>query len=40
MLLDSYTEDELLASPVAEYLGIENIGDSGGKFMLPPEWLE
>lgn len=40
MLLDSYTEDELLESPVSEYLGIENIGDKGGKFMLPPEWLE
>lgn len=40
MLLDSYTEDELLDSPVSGYLGIENIGDGGGKFMLPPEWLE
>lgn len=40
MLLDSYTEDELLDNPVSEYLGIENIGDGGGKFMLPPEWLE
>ena len=40
MLLDSYTEDEFLASPVTEYLGIENIGDGGGKFMLPSEWLE
>ena len=40
MLLDSLTEDELLASPVSGYLGIENIGDGGGNFMLPPEWLE
>lgn len=40
MLLDSHTEDELLDSPVSEYLGIENIGDGGGRFMLPPEWLE
>ena len=40
MLLDSHTEDELLASTVSEYLGIENIGDGGGKFMLPPDWLE
>ncbi len=39
MLLDSHTEDELLDSLVSEYLGIENIGDGGGKFMLPPEWL-
>ena len=40
MLLDSLTEDELMDSPVSGYLGIENIGDGGGKFMLPPEWLE
>lgn len=38
--LDLFTEEELLASPVSEYMGIENIGDKGRKFMLPSEWLE
>lgn len=38
--LDFFTEEELLASPVSEYMGIENIGDKGRKFVLPLEWLE
>ncbi len=36
MYLDFFTEEELLASPVSEYLGIENIGDKSRKFVLPP----
>ncbi len=38
--LDFFTEEELLASPVSEYMGIQNIGDRSRKFVLPPEWLE
>lgn len=40
LLLDSITEDELLASPVLERLGIGNIGDGSKKFVLPPEWMQ
>ncbi len=38
--LELFSEEELLASPVSEFLGIENIGDRSRKFVLPSEWLE
>ncbi len=40
MQLDLWTEEQLLASPASEFLGIENIGDKSRKFVLLPEWLE
>lgn len=40
LLLDSYTEPQLLENPASGYLGIENIEDPARKFTLPPEWLK
>lgn len=38
--LDFFTEEQLSASPVSKYLGIDNIRNPGRKFVMPPEWLE
>lgn len=38
--LEFYTEEELSASPVCEFLGIGNIGEQNKKFVIPPEWLK
>lgn len=40
LLLDSFTEPQLLENLASEYLGIENIEDPAKKFTLPPEWLK
>lgn len=38
--LDFFTEEELANSPVATYLGIDNIENRSHKFILPPEWMK